>query len=93
MDLANLNSFYRSMISRSIASKVREWRVDEGCSWRKVHENFQLSYIPKDEWWFNTAMLRLMEDTSLPHGKQVDGAMICEIAMEVLGETNYDGWN
>ena len=80
-------------MNEHIANDIKQWRVDEGCSWRKVHENYQVKWVDKKNWWFNTAMFEVFGDKSHPHGNQLEGVRLCESAMGFLGEVVEDGWN
>ena len=94
MDFNESFTFYRLMISTSIAEEIKVWRVDEENSFRKVHERFQKKYVNKDQWFVNTALSGMSDSFPSPHGKQMDGAMICELAMNRLGEKeSVDDWN
>lgn len=93
MDYNDSFTFYRLMISIPIAEEIKVWRVDEDNSFRKVHERFQKKYVNKSQWYVNTALSEMSDSFPSPHGKQMDGVMICELAMNKLGEEGKsEGW-
>lgn len=59
------------------AVKIRLWRVEMGCTWRRVADYFAM------EW----------PELGTNPGNQLDGIALCDMAMETLGETVHDGWN
>ena len=75
---------------------IKVLRVRWGYSWRQVHKMWQLRYVPKEDWWFNNAIVKSHEDFShiigemnwnIPHGHQIRGMELCNEAMDLLGET------
>jgi hypothetical protein len=59
------------------ARQIKEWRVNGGCSWRRVAEKAA-------EMW---------PDKGYESGHQLEGRELCNEAMDVLGEGADDGWN
>jgi len=93
MDYKHMLPFYETMMSESIAKQVKGWRVTEDYSFRKVHESFQIKYVDKAQWYINTALGELNDSFPKPHGRQADGAMLCELAMDYLKEDGFKcGW-
>lgn len=93
MDYNDAFTFYRLIISTPIAEEIKGWRVDEDNSFRKIHERFQKKYVNKSQWFINTALSEMSDSFPSPHGNQLDGAMICEIAIAQLGEeSKSDSW-
>jgi hypothetical protein len=59
------------------AKMIKHWRIDRGCSWRKVAE------LAAAQW----------PDRHIESGHQIEGRMLCDEAMDLLGEKIDDGWN
>ena len=65
------------MMTEEDALKIKEWRVQEGCSWRTIAKKASIKWPEKD----------------IPYCNQRVGMQMCYKAMEILGETLEDGWN
>lgn len=80
---------------------IKLLRVRYDYSWRAVHREWQIRYIPKEEWYYNGALVGVNQimneifglNPETPNGNQICGAKLCEDAMKYLGENNKDGWN
>ena len=81
---------------------VKYWRVREEYSWRMVHALWQKRYVPKDQWFYNQAIINAHNNFpeilgeynyDYPDGNQIYGMDLCGEAMELLNEKVEDGWN
>jgi hypothetical protein len=72
---------------------IKDLRVNGDHTWRTIHIEFQLKYVPQEEWYFLPSVLKYTTDRSIPSGNQLLGADLCREAMELLGETINDGWD
>jgi hypothetical protein len=72
---------------------IKDLRVNGDHTWRTIHIEYQLKYVPKEEWYFLPSVKKLVSDKSMPSGNQLMGAELCGTAMHLLGETMDDGWN
>lgn len=81
---------------------VKVLRTRWDYSWRAVHAAWQYRYVPKEDWWFNRAIVEAHErfpdslgkmSFDYPHGNQINGMDLCGEAMDLLGDSVEDGWN
>jgi hypothetical protein len=72
---------------------IKDLRVNGDHTWRTIHVEYQLKYVPKEEWYFLPITKEYTTDRSIPSGNQLMGAELCGKAMHLLGETMDDGWN
>jgi hypothetical protein len=72
---------------------IKDLRVNGDHTWRTIHIEYQLKYVPQEEWYFLPSVKKYTTDRSIPSGNQLIGAELCEEAMKLLGETINDGWN
>ena len=72
---------------------IKDLRVNGECTWRTIHVEYQLKYVPQDEWYFLPSVEKYTTDRSIPSGNQLIGARLCGEAMALLGETIHDGWD
>ena len=79
---------YTVIMTKDIAQDIRQWRVDEDCSWRKVHTNFQEKYVDPSEWSVNEEMVKHFG--VIPTANQLVGMVLCEVAMEYLNENTWN---
>ena len=89
-------------MTRFQANFIKLLRVRWGYSWRAVHRNWQIRYVPKEQWWFNSSIVEAHGkfpeligefDKKTPHGHQIRRMDLCEEAINYLGEDVEDGWN
>lgn len=79
-------------LTLEMAEFVKDLRVNKGYSWRAVHREWQLKYIPKDNWWFNSG-IPIEFNTEICNGHQPAAMELCDKCMIMLGEEIEDGWN
>ena len=82
---------------------IKLLRVRCGCSWRAVHSEWQMRYVPKENWWYNSSLIEArkkfpkifrIHNYETPDGNQLVGMHLCEEAMMFLGEdAEINGWN
>jgi hypothetical protein len=72
---------------------IKDLRVNGDHTWRTIHVEYQLKYVPKEEWYFLPPVKAYITDRSMPSGNQLMGAQLCGDAMKLLGETIKDGWD
>jgi hypothetical protein len=72
---------------------IKDLRVNGDHTWRTIHVEYQLKYVPKEEWYFLPNVKNFITDRSMPSGNQLIGAELCGTAMKLLGETINDGWD
>jgi len=72
---------------------IKDLRVNGDHTWRTIHVEYQLKYVPKEEWYFLPPVKSYITDRSMPSGNQLIGAQLCGDAMRLLGETINDGWD
>ena len=72
---------------------IKDLRVNGDHTWRTIHVEYQLKYVPKEEWYFLPPVKAYTTDRSMPSGNQLMGAQLCGDAMRLLGETINDGWD
>jgi len=72
---------------------IKDLRVNGDHTWRTIHIEYQLKYVPQEEWYFLPIEKEYTTDRSIPSGNQLMGMGLCEEAMKLLGETINDGWN
>jgi len=87
MGFSEINNQYRSMMITTIAIDIKRWRLDEGSSYRVVHQKFQEKYVPVNKWWINNEVSKFGDNS--PHGKQMDGMVLCSSAMDCLNESEW----
>ena len=80
-------------MTKAQALFIKVLRLRWEYSWRAVSINYQIRYIPKEDWWFNNALLEIDPDKTIPHGNQIEGMELCSKAMCLLNETVEYGWN
>lgn len=61
------------MLNKYQAERVKQWRVSNGCSWRKIADK------AAEAW----------PDLGISPGNQIDGQELCSAAAEVLKEDEY----
>lgn len=82
-----IDEYYRAIMTKSLAEDVKQWRVVEECSYRKVHQKFQEKYVDKKDWSISEELVKHFGLE--PYGKQIDGLCLVGSAMDYLQE---DGW-
>lgn len=80
-------------MTREQALFVKKYRVEEEYTWRAVHREWQIQYEPKEEWWYNSAIPKELQDENVPNGHQEVGMELCYTAMQLLNEDEEMGWN
>lgn len=89
-------------MTRFQALLIKVLRVRWGYSWRDIHIEWQLRYIPKEEWWYNSAidseykqLFNRMHNLPIdaPDGNQVIGMELCSDAIKLLNDDVSDFWN
>jgi hypothetical protein len=72
---------------------IKDLRVNGDHTWRAIHREFQLKYVPEDEWYKYPSERKTRNEEAIPFGNQLMGMELCDTAMKLLGETINDGWN
>lgn len=68
---------FKNSMTPAIAEQVKEWRVREHLTWRRVAE------VAAAKW----------PSLDISSGNQLDGYELCNAAMDYLHEDLDDGWN
>lgn len=79
-------------LTLEMAEFVKDLRVIKGYSWRAVHRDWQIKYIPKENWFINSAIPPDF-NTEKANGHQPAAMELCDKCMMMLGEEIEDGWN
>ena len=87
MDYRFLDEYYKTVMTKSLAEEIKDWRVVNGHTYEMIHKLYQEKYVDMSKWSVSEQITKSFG--IVPMGVSYEGMLLCDNAKKYLNDSEW----